>query len=442
MGKMITVMGTILISCICYGWAPSVNLSGMNRNSRAGARFEVPAAVALSLGVQTMISLYAAGIPVLAPEIAAERGWNAAVIAFYPTVVYITALLISFQVPGLLVRMGGMGLGLACVAISAAGVLMLLPRYAAAAALASVAIGCATGAMNPASAQVLGPLTTARNAALVMSIKQTGVPLGGVVAGALVPILARQNGWRGADVELAAMGVAVVAVLLPTVRWLNGAAAVRPVAFRPLDPVKRLLAMPGMPTLLIASVTFNGMQLCLRSFFTIYLVAHLRLGLVAAGLAFSASQVAGMVGQVVWAAVSDRLLSVHAVMAIIGLLMTAASLCTAAMTPQWPLGAVIPVAAVYGVSAAGYIPVLLGEVARRSPSGQTGTLTSGAQLFPLGGSILGPLAFGGVAAVLGLPVAFVVAGLCTLAGAVVLALPYQVFAGLPAVRKRAEEEQV
>ena len=127
------------------------------------------------------------------------------------------------------------------------------------------------------------------------------------------------------------------------------------------------------------------------SFFVVYLVTDQQLGLVTAGVAFSVSQAAGMIGQVGWAALSDRVLSVHAVMAIIGTLMSAAALCTASMTPHWPLDAIIVVAAVYGISAAGYLPVLLGEVAKRSPPGQVGALTSGAQLFPLCGSILGPL---------------------------------------------------
>ena len=87
-----------------------------------------------------------------------------------------------------------------------------------------------------------------------------------------------------------------------------------------------------MPTLLFASLTFNGMQLCLRSFFVVYLVTERHLGLVTAGLAFSVSQAAGMIGQIGWAALSDRVLSVHAVMAIVGALMSTAALCTAAMT--------------------------------------------------------------------------------------------------------------
>ena len=146
-------------------------MRGMTQRTRAGTYVDVPAAVLISLLVQATTSLFAAGIPVLAPVIVAERGWNATVIAFYPPVVYVTAFLISFQIPRLLFRVGGMGLSLVCVAIGAAGMLLLLPPYAATAALASVAIGCGTGAMNPASAQVVGPRTTARTAGLVMSIE-------------------------------------------------------------------------------------------------------------------------------------------------------------------------------------------------------------------------------------------------------------------------------
>lgn len=400
----------------------------MSRTSQpvgAGTSFDVLAAVLVSLVVQTTMSLYAASVPVLAPAFAAQRGWNPSVVTFYPIVVYLSAILISFRIPALLFRLGGMGLSLASLMLGGAGLLLLLPPYAAAAALASVAIGCGAAAMNPASSQMLGPRTSARTAGLVMSIKQTGVPLGGVMAGALVPSLVARFGWRMAVVELAVIGVALAIVLVPSVNWLNGARAARPAAFRPLDPVRRLLAMPGMPTLLLASLTFNGMQLCLRSFFVVYLVADQQFGLVTAGVAFSVSQAAGMIGQVGWAALADRVLPVHAVMAIIGVLMSAAALATAAIAPHWPLAATFVVASVYGISAAGYLPVLLGEIAKRSPPGQVGALTSGAQLFPLSGAILGPLAFGAVAAFAGMPAAFLLAGASTLAGAALLVLPYR-----------------
>src|SRR6202035_3867149 len=128
--------------------------SVMSRTSqlvRSGTCFDVLAAVFISLVVQMTMSLFAASVPVLAPAVAAERGWNPTTIAVYPIVVYVTALLISFHIPALLFRMGGMGLSLASVVIGGAGLLLLLPPYAAAAASASVAIGCGTAAMNPAS---------------------------------------------------------------------------------------------------------------------------------------------------------------------------------------------------------------------------------------------------------------------------------------------------
>jgi MFS family permease len=394
----------------------------------AGTYFDVLAAVFISLVVQMTMSLIAASVPVLAPAVAAERGWSPSIVAVYPIVVYVTAFLISFHVPELLFRLGGMGLSLASLIIGAAGLLFLLPPFAAAVVSGSVAIGCGTAAMNPASLQMLGPRTTARTAGVVMSIKQTGVPLGGVMAGALVPILVAHFGWRMATIELAAIGLVLAIILLPSVSWLNGASgAVRPAAFRPFNPVRHLLATPGMPTLLLASLTFNGMQLCLRSFFVVYLVAYQQLGLVTAGVAFSISQAAGMLGQVGWAALSDRVLSVHSVMAVIGMLMSAAALFTASMTPHWPLRGVFAVAAVYGVSAAGYLPVLLGEVAKRSPRDRVGALTSGAQLFTLSGCIMGPLAFGGMAAVMGMPAAFVLAAASTLAGTTLLTVPHRWF---------------
>ena len=391
----------------------------------AFARFDVPAAVALSLTVQTTISLFSACIPVLAPNIAADRGWNVTLIALYPTIVFSVAFLISFKVPNLLKRMGGMGLSLACLALCAVGLLCLLSPSIALTAAAPVAIGCALASMNPASSQVLGSRTTSRTAGFIMSIKQTGVPLGGVLAGALVPWLVfHSSGWRDVVLELGAAGLIMALALLPSVRWLDrGASSASSAAYQALGPVKHLLAIPGMLPLLLASFAFTGMQLCLRTFFIVYLVNDQRLNLASAGLAFSASQAAGIVGQIGWAAMSDRLLTAHSVMAIVGILMTAAAVLTATVTPGWPIYGIVAIAVIYGGSAGAFVPVVLGEVARQSPPGLTGTLTSGVQLFIMGGALVGPLAFGAIASGFGFSEAFMATAACTLAAAIILAVP-------------------
>src|SRR5262249_19180399 len=160
---------------------------------------------------------------------------------------YLIAFLISFQVPRLLNALGGVGVGLLCVAVCAIGLLFLLPESMVFAIAVPIAAGAATGAMNPASVQVLGPRTTPRNGAFILSIKQTGVPLGVMVAGVIAPAVAVYSGWRTTILYFAAASAVVIAGIAPLARWLNGEAkSARSNPHRPFEPAKALLALPGM----------------------------------------------------------------------------------------------------------------------------------------------------------------------------------------------------
>jgi MFS family permease len=375
---------------------------------------DIGGAIAATLVLETTISLIWACVPVLAPAISTERGWNIGILAFYGPIVSVAALAVSFEVPRLLDRLGAMGLMLLCAAVSIMGLLCLLFSNVAVACAAAIAIGFATGARNPASSQILGARTPPRTIGLVMSIKQMGVPFGGVLAGSVVPILIIQSGVRGAIVELALAGAACALAVLPTLSWLNGAAVHHSGPYRPLEPLRTVLALPGMPRFLCAALSFTAMQICLRSFFTAYLV-HLGFTLSIAGLAFGCSQAAGIVGQVGWAVLSDRFLPAPSVMMLVGLCMSAGALLTAAIEPGWPLAAIIAIAMLYGVSAAGYVPVVLAHMARQAPPARVGAFTSAANLFLLGGFLVGPLLFGGVLSQLGYAPAFVVLAGCTFA---------------------------
>lgn len=394
----------------------------MTFRSNTLSSLEIPAAVGLSLVVQTMISLFAASVPVLAPAIAADTGWNVDLITFYGPILYLAAFLFSFQVPNILGRVGGMGLGLICVAVSAIGLLFLLPANLLLAVTAPLALGAANGGMNPASAQILGPRTTTRTAGLIMAIKQTGVPLGGVLAGVTVPLFVLRLGWRLTVLWLALAGLGLVLALLPTVSWLNGAKILKPKTFRPFEPAKQVMALDGMRSFIIAAMTFVALQQCLRSFLTVYMVHSVGLSLPVAGLAFGASQASGIAGQIIWAVAADRVLRPHTVMATIGVLMSVAAGLTAMCTAQWSTAAVITLSALFGLTAAGFIPVVLGEVARRSPPAQIGAMTAGANIFLIASMLVAPLAFGAIAAALGYSAAFFALSGCALAGALIAAM--------------------
>ena len=386
----------------------------MNTQSPAVRSWELAAAVSATLLVQTAISFLIACVPVLAPVIASSRGSNVDLIAFYGPITYLVALLVSFQVPKLLQALGGYGLGLLCVAVSAIGLLFLLPQAIAFAIVVPIAAGMATGAMNPASVEVLGPRTTPHNAALVLSIKQTGVPLGVMVAGALAPVMALHVGLQEAILYFVAASAVLLVGLAPLARWLNGEAKPAPKGpYRPLGPAKQLLALPGMKEVALVGAVFCGMQVAFRSFFTVYLVRDLDIDLVMAGLAFSLSQIAGMIGQIGWALVADRFLDIRQTLGAIGFIIGGAAIVTAGLANYSGFASIMIVAVAFGATVAGFMPVLFGEVARRAPTGQAGALTAGLNLFLIGGSIAGPLIFGAIAYGLGYSAAFLVTGVGT-----------------------------
>jgi MFS family permease len=371
-------------------------------------------AIAVTLLVQTTISFLIAAVPVLASAIASEHHWSGSLIAFYGPLIAIGVLIMSLIVPYLLGRLGGMGLGLACMMLTAIGVLCLLPANAAFAIAVPFLMGLANGGMNPASSQVLGPRTSPRTVGLIMSIKQTGVPLGGVLAGIAAPALVLYFGLETAILALGISTVLLTVMLLPLVRQLSGPGDVRRVLKHGLlDPVKQLIAIDGMLRLQLASTIFVAMQMCLRSFLALYLVDELHFSLAAAGVAFSVSQISGMLGQIGWATISDRLLTANAVMVIIGLDLAIATALCAMFTPDWSFVTVAIAAALFGLGAAGFLPVVFAEIARKTRPEDVGALTSGANLFIVIGVFIGPLVFGAIQIRFGYGVAF--SGLACLA---------------------------
>jgi MFS family permease len=252
----------------------------------------VATGLGFSVVVQTTVSLLATAVPVLAPAIAKATNLNVKLIAFWFPLVYIVALFSNFTVPKLVHRLGGAGLSLVCIGIGVAGLLLVLPAAAVLIVTAPLLLGFVQGVVTPATSQVVSRFTAPRTAGLIMAIRQSAIPTGSMLAGLVMPILAIYWGWHDALLVLAAVSAGLAIILLPAVRWLNSADSTPPPAQRPLEPVKRLLAMSGMRQLLFAIVISLMVGICARSFFTVYLVKDLGFVLATAGLAYGAGQLA------------------------------------------------------------------------------------------------------------------------------------------------------
>lgn len=335
-------------------------------------------------------------VPVLAPEAAPALGLSPKNIGYYTSILYLFAMTTALMSGGYIRRYGPLRVSQFCLFAGAAGLALFGSGFLPLVVLSAVALGIGYGPVTPASSDILAERTPLGMAPFVFSFKQTGVPLGGALAGAAVPYFVAKFGWQGA-----AVSVGVIALLLALAVQVfrreydanaTGAAVAgeRPEFFGPL---KFVMADPQLRPLAFATFTFAAMQLTFGSFIVTYLTTEIGYSLAAAGAALSVAQISGAVARIVWGSFTDKWVSARRMLTILALVMGGAAMLTAAMTADWPRLGVLVLLAVFGASAVGWTGIYLAEVARLAPEGQAARATGGTLFFTFGGCTLGPPLF-------------------------------------------------
>lgn len=388
-------------------------------------------ALAVTLSIQVFVALAATATAVLAPEIARDLGVPAKLVGVFVGLVYAGSMTASLASGHFIERHGAIRVSQVCVLICAAGSGLISVTQAGwlpLLALAPLVIGIGYGPITPASSQVLARTAPPSRMALTFSIKQTGVPGGAALAGAMLPVLAVGLGWRAALLAVAALGVAV-AVLAETTRRKLDAAPVR--ESRPFSlagmvaPLRTVFRHPVLLELSITGFVYAAMQVCLTSFLVVYLTESLGLALVAAGLALTAANVGGIIGRVGWGAVADQWIPPRRMLGLLGLAAAGCAYAVASFDGGWPRPALLAVCALFGGTAIGWNGVQLAEVARHAPAGQAGAITGASGFITFAGVVVGPPAFALLAALTGsYRVGFAVFGTVSLVcGAALLVRP-------------------
>lgn len=346
--------------------------------------------------VQVLVSGGALAPPVFAPEAAGAMGLEPRTIGFYTSIVYFGAMCTSLASGGLVGRWGAMRVSQGCLVFVAAGLGLIVFAHPVLAVVGALMIGFGYGPNTPASSHILARTTPPERRALVFSLKQTGVPLGGMLAGAIVPSLVLWLGWQVGTLVIAVAALALAAAVQPSRGFLDsdrepgkpikGAALLGPLAvvwrYKPL----RMLAL--------ASFTFTAMQLSLSTFLVTYFVHDLSLSLVSAGLIMAAAQAGGVVGRVFWGAVADRFLGARWMLALLAFGMAGTAGLTGMFEAAWPLWLITVVSVAFGATAIGWNGVYLAEIAHMAPDGEAGAATGGALFFTYAGVVFGPSLFG------------------------------------------------
>ena len=355
-------------------------------------------ALTATLAIQVYVSFAATAAAVLAPEIARAFGVEARWIGAFVGLVYAGGMFASLASGGFIERYGSIRVSQACVTLCALGVVAMALAPAQAVALlapAAIVIGLGYGPITPASSQLLQRTASPSRMALTFSIKQTGVPAGAALSGALLPIVAIATGWRVAFAVVALLGIFIIASAQPVRAGLD-AERRRTGRFTfagIFAPLALLRQSRALRDLALVSFAYSATQMCLTSFLVVHLTESLHFSLVAAGLALTVATVGGVAGRIGWGYVADRWIAPRVVLATIGLIAGACGAGMALATAAWPPVAIGALAALFGATAIGWNGVQLSEVARIAPRGSAGKVTGATGFVTFAGVVVGPPSF-------------------------------------------------
>lgn len=375
--------------------------------------------------LQTLASFLSRLIPIIAPAMSEEFGWSGSSIGYLTASSSLGALVILVAGASFIRQTGAtrtlqlvLILGALCMG------LFLYPSLSLALAACFI-IGTSVGAANPAGSKVLQRFSPPEMRNLIFSIKQAGVPVGGMVAGLFAPVVILLAGWR-----LALLACAVVVILPTLLTWKTSAnldekhTASKPKpsgiparqALRSLSvPLASLTHNRGLFKMAMVGSLFAVAQSSWFAFTVVYLVDELHYSLSLAGIVFAVMQVGGVLGRVILGWLSDRLGSTTAILSIAAIFSAATTALLGLTSPSWPLWSIILLAFIAGSTAASWNGIQIAELARRSPPHLVAETASGSAVLINLINIIVPVTFAmSVTLLERYDVAFICAGACSL----------------------------
>lgn len=336
-------------------------------------------------------------LPVVAPTVADELKIDPSLIGIYTACIFGAAMVAVNAAGPLIDRFGALRIGQVSLILMGVGVTLTALGWLAAFIASAVILGIGISMSTPTSSHVVGQHCPTRQAPLFISIKQTGVPIGGLLAGLFLPALVVYVGWRGTILAAGVMSIAVAAFIQPLRGIVDSDRRIRE-RFLLADvsaSVKLIMHERSLRGLAIAGMTFVGLQNAYGSYIVTYLVQDLDYSLALAGSVFALAQGGALVARILWGIVASYAPARY-VLAILAFSMTIAAVLTGTYTQAWSISAIMGIAILFGATAFSWQGVLFAEVARLAPDRRIGTATGGVMFFIYIGMTSYPLIFASI----------------------------------------------
>lgn len=372
--------------------------------------------------MQALATMALYSIPAVAPAMARDLDVPGELSGAFVACAYGFGIFSALASPGFVHRFGAVR---AIQVVLVCTVMMLLASAAGSVVslfIATVLLGIGYGAAAPASTHLLAPRTPRLVFNMVMSVRQIGVPLGGVLAALILPPVVVRWGWQAGLLAEVPMVLAMI-VLCETVRrrWDTGPPSSAPILGRAmLTPFRLLREDARIRDLSVVSFIYSGMSLCFVAFTTVHLTRNGGFSLVEAGRMLAVYQIAGTISRPIWGWVADRYLTPSRTLALHGFGMAVAAVLAGQIGPDWPGLAVLALAIFAGITAGAYTGVAYAEFAHLGGARRTEATGLGTALMFAGVLVVPPVFAGLVAVSGGYAVPFMTIGVACAAVAVLL----------------------
>ncbi|HEY2981196.1 MAG TPA: MFS transporter, partial [Anaerolineales bacterium] len=149
-----------------------------------------------TMAIQALVSMAVFAPPVLAPAAHDDIGFPASWIGIVTALTFAAATFGALFSGGIIARVGALRMSQFSLLLCGSGIALIASSSAWLVALGALVMGLGYGPVTPSSSAILADRTPERIRSFIFSLKQTGVPIGGALTGAIVPALIVAFGWR------------------------------------------------------------------------------------------------------------------------------------------------------------------------------------------------------------------------------------------------------